>query len=255
MKRLIIPLLALAFTSIAPNLAASLTSAEARTEAASSQDMIVRTAINEGTAYTSHALVDYQVVHGKYDGTMSTFTTYDFDASSWTGSLGASTDNAYCSHWKLCSQSDDGIIFKITAKEAVNVTIEKTTIGGDWVSDATLRIGKQSGENITSLSSLTLTASTEASAYGGSFDLAKDDILYYEFKFQWTSHRNMINLPSYTFTEILEGGIHLFLLFLLPVTIQHGKEVLKIQHLKEAVILNHPAKIQVLLKNLQVLKK
>ena len=95
------PLLALAFI---PKLVNTVNAATPTTETASYQDMVVRTAMNQGGAY-SGTLVDYQIVHGNVaNNNIQQFTTYVV-GDSWTGSLGTEGDNAYCNHYKLFTQN------------------------------------------------------------------------------------------------------------------------------------------------------
>ncbi len=172
------------------------------TESASYTDMIVRTAINSGEMYTSAKLVDYGIVHGKVStGNISKFATYSSDATSWTASLGSSSDNAYTSHWKINTLKDDGVIAKITAKDNIEVNITRTQRGG-WEDPCVLGIYKENTLGIQTLKEFTISTSTELSEFCGTFDLLKGETLYYEVRMPWDgSHRNMENLPSFTFTQ------------------------------------------------------
>ena len=93
------PLFALAFV---PKLINTVNADAPRTENASYQDMIVRTAMNQGGAY-SGTLVDYQIVHGNVaNNNIQQFTAYNADTAAWTGSLGTAEDLGYCeNHWKI----------------------------------------------------------------------------------------------------------------------------------------------------------
>jgi len=171
-------------------------------ESASYADMIIRTAINAGAAYTGGQLADYQVVHGDASaGTINAFTTYVADAGAWTGSLGADTDNANCVQWKLNSQNNDGVIAAITAKTDLTVTITKTANGG-WLDPAHLGIYKKAvGGVVSTIKDIELSSSTALIDFGGDYDLVSGETLYYQFIFQWTPWRNMQDLPSFLFTK------------------------------------------------------
>ena len=195
------PLLALAFI---PKLVNTVNAATPTTETASYQDMVVRTAMNQGGAY-SGTLVDYQIVHGNVaNNNIQQFSTYVV-GDSWTGSLGTEGDDAYCSHYKLFTQNNDGIIAKVVAKSPVLVDVTKTVIGEDWDENGYINVYKQSGPALETIKSFEITASTTVEEYNvSSLYLGTGDVLYYEFKFEWGGHRNMMNLPGFTFTETEE---------------------------------------------------
>jgi hypothetical protein len=205
MKKLILGLTASIIAGSAIGLSPKLIQANgssADSESASYADMIVRTAINSGAAYTGGQLADYQVVHGDAStSTINAFTTYTADAAAWTGSLGADTDNANCVQWKLNSQSNDGVIAAITAKADLTITITKTANGG-WLDPAHLGIYKKAvGGVVSTIKDIELSSSTSLADFGGDYDLATGETLYYQFIFQWTSWRNMQDLPSFLFTK------------------------------------------------------
>ena len=194
------PLLALAFI---PKLVNTVNAATPTTETASYQDMVVRTAMNQGGTY-SGTLVDYQIVHGNVaNNNIQQFSTYVV-GDSWTGDLGTEGDDAYCSHYQLFTQNNDGLIAKITAKSPVLVDVTKTQKGG-WDENGYINVYKQSGPALETIKSFEITASTTVEEYNvSSLYLGTGDVLYYEFKFEWGGHRNMMNLPGFTFTETEE---------------------------------------------------
>lgn len=169
-------------------------------ESASYGDMVVRTAINGGAAYTDGKLADYQILHGNVNaGAINPFATYVSDSGAWSGQLGNDTDDAYCLNWKLFSRNNDGIIAAITAKTEVAVTISKSALGG-WSDNAVLGIYlKTAAGTLSTVSEKELTTASTVEDYGGSFDLMTGDTLYYQFKFEWGDYRNMENLPAFTF--------------------------------------------------------
>lgn len=197
------PLLALAFI---PKLVNTVNAATPTTETASYSDMIIRTAMNQGGAY-SGTLVDYQIVHGNVaNNNIQQFSAYQADTTNWTGSLGSASDDAYCeTHYKVFTQNNDGIIAKVVAKSPVLVDVTKTVIGGDWDENGYINVYKQSGPALETIKSFEITASTTVEEYNvSSLYLGTGDVLYYEFKFEWGGHRNMMNLPGFTFTETEE---------------------------------------------------
>ena len=172
-------------------------------EAVSFPDMVVYTAMQKGENWTDYKLVDFGVKHGNVTlGNISKFTTYNKE-DGWQGSLGASGDNAYTQEsWKLFTQANDGFIFEFIAKYPVKISIVKEKTGGDWVDATNLNIYKKSDSGLSVIKNVALTESTPASDYGVEVELAKGETLYWEFIFEWTAHRNMINLPKATFTYI-----------------------------------------------------
>ena len=172
-------------------------------ESASAQDMVVRTALNGGKAY-SGKLVDYQVVHGNVaNKSINAFTTYEGNANEWTGSLGTSADSAYGNHWSFYSLKNDGVIFKVVAKADINISISQSSVSG-WVDGANLTMYKEAADGtISTLKTTALTDSSTTEDFDGNFDIASCETFYWEFRFEWDgSHRNTQTLPSFTFTEI-----------------------------------------------------
>ena len=165
--------------------------------------MVIYTVMQAGENWTGYELVDFGVKHGNVAlGNVSKFTTYS-KAEGWQGSLGASGDNAYTQEsWKLFTQANDGFIFEFVAKYPVKVSIVKEQVGGDWVDATNLNIYKKNGSELSTVKTVALNANTPAADYGVEVDLAKGETLYWEFVFEWTAHRNMINLPKATITYL-----------------------------------------------------
>ena len=172
------------------------------TETASYTDMIVRTALNNGEMYTGGKLADYAIVHGKVSANnISKFTTCVGNASSWTGSLGTSTDDAYATNGQINTLNNDGVIAKITAKEDIEINVNRENTGG-WVSECVLGIYKESNSKISTIKEISLNQSSPVSDFNLTYDLLKGETLYYEFRMLWPGdHRNMQQLPKFTFTQ------------------------------------------------------
>ena len=178
-------------------------SPETTEETVSFSDMVIYTAMRAGENWTEYKLVDFGVKHGNVAlGNVSKFTTYS-KADGWQGSLGASGDNAYSQEsWKLFTQANDGFIFEFVAKNPVKISIVKEQVGGDWVDATNLNIYKKNGSELSTVKTVALNANTPAADYGVEVELAKGETLYWEFVFEWTAHRNMINLPKATITYL-----------------------------------------------------
>ncbi len=178
-------------------------------ESMSATDMVIFTAQQNGGAYSGYKLVNTQVLHGYVGGgSINAFTTYTYDGNAWAGTLGAEGDDCYINpHWKVFTLNNDGAIFKVTAKENISVDITKTVTGGDWVDAVTLSVYRETVDGtVSSVYLKELKSDTTAAEYSGTYSLNKGETLYYELRFQWTGdHRNIINLPTFTFTQI-EGG-------------------------------------------------
>ena len=172
------------------------------TDTKSFTDIVNFTANKSGEMWTDHELADFGVKHGNVaNGSINKFSTYTFDSSTWKGTLGSSSDNAYTeSNWKIYTRKNDGFIFQFTAKYPIKVSIVRSVIGGDWVADAKLNVYKQTSNELITIKNVAITGSTTAEEFGTEVDLAVGETLYWEFVFQWDDARNMINMPSVTFT-------------------------------------------------------
>ena len=138
----------LTFCSLLVNKANTVKAEDKVTETASYTDMIVRTALNNGEMYTGGKLADYSIVHGKVStNSISKFTTCVGNASSWTGSLGTTSDNAFATNGQINTLNDDGVIAKMTAKEDIEININRTTKLG-WEDPCILGIYKEDSKGI-----------------------------------------------------------------------------------------------------------
>ena len=190
----------LTFCSLLVNKANTVKAEDKVTETASYTDMIVRTALNNGEMYTGGKLADYSIVHGKVStNSINKFTTCIGNATSWTGSLGTSSDNAFATNGQINTLNDDGVIAKMTAKEDIEININRTTKLG-WEDPCILGIYKEDSKGIETLKEYSIPSSSIASDYNFTYDLLKGETLYYEFRMPWGgSHRNMQELPIFTF--------------------------------------------------------
>ena len=169
-------------------------------------DMVIFTAKQQGENWTGYELVDFGVKHGNVaQGNINKFTTYSIDEEAWSATLGSAGDNAYAeAHWKILTQKNDGFIFEFVAKYPVKINIDKSIVGGDWVDNTNLNVYKKSGTEVTLVKNIALASSLSAADYAVEVDLAKGETLYWEFIFEWTPYRNMINLPTATFTYMAQ---------------------------------------------------
>ena len=192
----------LTFCSLLVNKANTVKAEDKVTETASYTDMIVRTALNNGEMYTGGKLADYAIVHGKVSTKIiNKFTTCIGNASSWTGSLGTTSDNAFATNGQINTLNDDGVIAKVTAKEDIEININKEKDGG-WTQVCTLSIYKGDSLGISELKVVELGDPSPVSDFNFTYDLLKGETLYYEFRMPWGgSHRNMQELPIFTFTQ------------------------------------------------------
>ena len=199
----------LTFCSLLVNKTNTVNAEDKITETVAYTDMIVRTALNNGEMYTDGKLANYAIVHGKVSANnINKFTTCIGNAASWTGSLGTSTDDAYASKTDtegvpnaIYTVRDDGIIAKITAKEDIEVLINREEKIG-WEDPCILGIYKEDTLGITTLKEYSIPGNSVASDYNFTYDLLKGETLYYEFRMPWDgSHRNMQKLPTFTFTQ------------------------------------------------------
>ena len=192
----------LTFCSLLVNKANTVKAEDKVTETVSYTDMIVRTALNNGKMYTGGKLADYAIVHGKVStNIINKFTTCIGNASSWTGSLGTTSDNAFATNGQINTLNDDGVIAKMTAKEDIEININRTTKLG-WEDPCILGIYKEDSKGIETLKEYSIPSSSIASDYNFTYDLLKGETLYYEFRMPWGgSHRNMQELPIFTFTQ------------------------------------------------------
>ena len=176
-------------------------------ESVSFPDMVIFTAKQNGENCTGNKLVDFGVKHGNVaNESINKFTTYTFDEANWKGARGTEGDNAYTKeNWQLHTQANDGFIFEFVAKEPVKVKISKTTIGEDWVDNTNLNTYIKRDDKVDLIKTVALSNSTPAEDYGVEIELAAGDTLYYEFIFEWTAHRNMMNLPSAVFEYVHES--------------------------------------------------
>ena len=184
--------------------------AAVESEKASYQDMVVRTAMNNGGLYTDATLVDYNIIHGSVkDNNLVNFTESQcVVGSNWTASLGSSTDNAYCNHWRLDSFNNDGIIAQVVAKQNVFVDVSRAALGG-WPDNAQIGVYKLSGTTLSTISEFIATSSTPLTSYNFSdIALNKGEKLFYEFKTPSTvdNYRNLQQLPNFTFKLNSDGG-------------------------------------------------
>ena len=171
--------------------------AEVTEETVTFADIVVRTAKGEGQMYDG-ALASYGVQKGKVLTGLSPFTTYSYDETAWTGSLGLETDDARVEHWRMFSQNNVGTVIMFTAKQDITITIEKYLLGG-WVDDSILNIYIE-GDTIENVYTKHLSASLTLADFGGTFELLEGETLYYEYYFEWTPHRNMEQPPRFLLT-------------------------------------------------------
>ena len=199
----------LTFCSLLVNKTNTVNAEDKITETVAYTDMIVRTALNNGEMYTDGKLADYSIVHGKVStNSIHKFTTCIGNAASWTGSLGTTSDDAYASKTDtegvpnaIYTVRDDGVIAKITAKEDIELVINREEKVG-WEDPCILGIYKEDALGITTLKEYSIPNNSVASDYNFTYDLLKGETLYYEFRMPWDgSHRNMQQLPNFTFTQ------------------------------------------------------
>lgn len=173
-------------------------------ESVSFPDVVNFTAKEQGNNYTSYELVYFGVKHGNVsNGNIQKFTKYTHDASTWSSTLGSTSDNAYAdTHWRIYTRNNDGVIFEFTAKYPIKVSIVRDTIGGDWVADANLNIYKKCENDLTTIKSVAITEETPKEEFGVEVNLNAGETLYWEFVFEWADLRHMIHMPTATFTYI-----------------------------------------------------
>ena len=192
----------LTFCSLIVNKTNTVNAEDKITETVTYTDMIVRTALNNGEMYTDGKLADYSIVHGKVStNSINKFTTCIGNAASWTGSLGTSSDDAYATNGQINTINDDGVIAMVTAKEDIEININKEKDGG-WTQVCTLSIYKGDSLGISELKVVELGDPSPVSDYNFTYDLLKGETLYYEFRMPWGGvHRNLQELPTFTFTQ------------------------------------------------------
>ena len=192
----------LTFCSLLVNKTKIVNAEDKITETVTYTDMIVRTALNNGEMYTDGKLADYSIVHGKVStNSINKFTTCIGNATSWTGSLGTSSDNAFATNGQINTLNDDGVIAKVTAKEDIEININKEKDGG-WTQVCTLSIYKGDSLGISELKVVELGDPSPVSDFNFTYDLLKGETLYYEFRMPWGGvHRNLQELPTFTFTQ------------------------------------------------------